>query len=242
MQPISLFCFSYVGGSATVYRAWQRLVPAHVTVRPKELPGHSARMNEPPLADCNALVALLASEIALELAGDPQRLWATYGHCTGAPLSFLVSARVAAETGRKPLRSFLAASHPPDEPVASLAALGDEGLLCMLDRMSGTPAGLMKDSRMRDLMLPVLRADAQINDACYRDYGVRADWPFTVFAAEEDPELRAEAIWRWARFTSAATRSVVLGGGHFQALRAPQEVLAHIHGDLLSSQTVTTEN
>lgn len=228
---IRLYCFSHVGGSAVVYRAWQRLLPPHITVCPVELPGHSARMKEPPLGDCDALVSLLATEIAQDLAQHPGARWASYGHCTGAPLSFLVAMKLAGNANR-PLCSFLAASHPPDEPVACLAALTDDELFCMLDRMSGTPAGLMKDPRMRQMMLPVLRADAQVNDACYRDHGLRADWPFTVFAAKDDPDLKPEAIWRWRRFTTDACRTVLLSGGHFQALRVPQEALEHIRADL----------
>jgi medium-chain acyl-[acyl-carrier-protein] hydrolase len=241
-MKVRLYCFSYVGGSATAYRAWQRFLPPHIVVCPVELPGHTARMKEEPIGDAQQLVALLAQEIEADLAVHPDAQWASYGHCTGAPLSFLVAVKVAQSSGRPPMRSFLAASHPPDEPVLPLATLSDDELFCMLDRMAGTPAGLMKDARMRQLMLPLLRADAQINDACYRDHGVRADWPFTAFAACDDTELQPDAIWRWARFTTAATRTVVLAGGHFQAIRAPQEVLEHIRADLAATQPQPTES
>lgn len=227
-----VFCFAHVGGSALVYRAWQRLCAGWGTVVPVELPGHTARMKEPLVSDLDALADQLGTEIEAELArrGAPQ--WATYGHCTGGPLSFLVAERVARRTGRAPLRSFVAASRPPDRPIARLGDFSDEQLLCLLDRVAGTPAGLMRDARMRDLMLPVLRADAQINDACFTDHGVRAHWPLTVFAARDDADLQPDDLWGWERFTTAGCRRVLLGGGHFHALHAPQEALAHMRSDL----------
>jgi surfactin synthase thioesterase subunit len=232
--PIRLYCFSHVGGSALVYRAWQRLLPPAIAVCPVELPGHTARMKEAPLSDCGRLVEMLAGEIAADIARQPgpTHAYATYGHCTGAPLSFRVATRLAAMTGRPPVRSFFAASHPPDMPVASLGGLSDSDLLCLIERMGGTPRGLMKDVRMQQLMLPVLRADALINDQCYVDTGDRADWPFTVFAARDDHDLKADDIHQWSRFTRSDCRQVLLAGSHFHALHAPQEALEHVRADL----------
>ena len=64
---LRLFCFPYAGGSAQVFRGWQRHFAPQAALSLANLPGRAARVGEPPFKQCKPLVNALADAIVPQL-------------------------------------------------------------------------------------------------------------------------------------------------------------------------------
>lgn len=58
-----MFCFSYAGGGASVFRSWQRKLGDQICVCPAHYPGHEERILEEPIRDMEVLVTNIYEEI-----------------------------------------------------------------------------------------------------------------------------------------------------------------------------------
>ena len=64
---LRLFCFPYAGGSAQVFRGWQRHFAPQAALSLANLPGRAARVGEPPFKQYKPLVNALADAIVPQL-------------------------------------------------------------------------------------------------------------------------------------------------------------------------------
>ncbi len=83
-EALRLFCFPYAGGSAQVFRNWQRHFSPTVALSLAHLPGRAARIGEPAMKAVKPLVSALADAITPQM---PQT-YAFWGHSMGALISF----------------------------------------------------------------------------------------------------------------------------------------------------------
>ncbi len=76
---IRLFCFSYAGGGASLFRQWQPRLHQAIQVVPVQLPGREERLREPLFTSIPAVVDAL-TEILPPLLDMP---FAFFGHAHG---------------------------------------------------------------------------------------------------------------------------------------------------------------
>src|SRR5947208_14365325 len=81
---LRLVCFPYAGGSASLFRHWQRQLPAGVELWSVQLPGRMNRFTEPLFTSMPELVPALAPAVSRLL----DRPAAFLGHSVGARLAF----------------------------------------------------------------------------------------------------------------------------------------------------------
>lgn len=214
---LRLVCFPYAGGGAWTFRGWPG-VPADGEAWAVELPGHGARIAEPPVGDLEALVAPLARAIA-PLADAPLAL---FGHSMGALLAFETARRLRAEAGVEPVHLFVAGREAPQLPEARPPAHGlpDEELVAVLRDLDGTPSEVLEDAGMMALMLPVVRADFRLVET----YRYRAEaplgCPITAIGGADDARVRPAMLAPWREHTRAAFALHLVDGGHFFLPRA----------------------
>lgn len=91
LSKLRLFCLPYGGGSASLYKDWQKKMPAELAVVPIQLPGRENRFQESPINNIDEMVDTLYEAIIPELGGDH----ALYGHSAGA----LIAWRLARKLG-----------------------------------------------------------------------------------------------------------------------------------------------
>lgn len=241
---VRLVCFPHAGGGSAAFHAWARCAPAHVEVWAAQLPGREMRFREPPVARLPDLADALAAALDA-LPGDGGRAPVLYGHSMGALLAFEV-ARGLRRVGRAaPAGLLLAGSAPPEPPgpqsvssddsrhdapdepsrhsshgppSGALHRLPEPEFLRAVRSLGGFPPGLLDDVRIRDHVLPMMRADL----AAVETYRCRPEPPFdvpvTVFYGTEDTIAPGAAVRRWARHTTGPFRAVAWPGGHFHPL------------------------
>jgi surfactin synthase thioesterase subunit len=226
----TLFCLPYSGSGASVFHSWRQAIDPRVEVVPVHLPGREDRIAEP--------LGHSPAAIAAAIAGHVNRPYGIYGHSIGARLGFEVIRSLRRLGAPPPVRFYPAAARPPDvpDPLSSCAELADDDFLAALIERIAAPAELRDVPELRELLLPVLRADFE----WVARYRYRAEPPLgtavTAISGDADPETTALDMLGWARQTSASFRLHTLPGNHFFLRTALQQLTSLISADLLAAQ------
>ena len=79
-----LFCFTYAGGAASIYRDWPNQLPQNIDVHAVQFPDHGNRLSASLFKRVQPLVESIAQELMPYLEGS----FAFFGHSMGAIISF----------------------------------------------------------------------------------------------------------------------------------------------------------
>lgn len=211
LARVRLLCFPYAGGSSGVFANWQKALEPEIEVCAVQLPGRGGRLKEMPHRRVDTLVPLVLNALAPLLSDLPL---AIFGHSMGALLA-LETARAVKGRGRV-VRLFASARRAPHRPDREVPMTGasDEEFLRRLRLMNGTPPEVLRDKELMQVLLPVLRADLEINDS-YAFQVPPLDIPVTALGAVDDPKASIDELMGWAEITTGPFHVVVFPGDHF---------------------------
>lgn len=139
--------------------------------------------------------------------------------------------RFEQQTSHGPVRLFASSRRAP-----SIARKGtihlrdDDGLVAEIVRLGGTDRSVLDDPEMRELILPVVRADYRAVETYTAPPGARLTCPVSVFAGASDPVTSAADVTAWEAHTTKGTDTQVFEGGHFYLDRHVPEVASAIIG------------
>ena len=210
---VQLACLPHAGGSASAYRGWLRSLESDVDVLPVQLPGRESRIHTPFATDLQALVHELAGVLARAQRGD----LALFGHSMGALLALLICAEL--ERIAVPVRHLVVSGHPgrsrlPDDPRLTVDAdADDETLMASLTAFDPGAPGRYGEAMLREVVLPVLRADLRLTSGATVD-DVMVTAPITAVAGVDDPVVGLD-LSAWGARTVSSFAAYRLRGGHF---------------------------
>jgi medium-chain acyl-[acyl-carrier-protein] hydrolase len=215
MARIRLFCFPYAGGTATVYRQWPQYLGGMAELCPVHLPGRGRRLTEPLFTDVASAVDAAVSAIAPHCDVP----FALFGHSMGAILAYEFARELSRRCGREPVHLFVSARSapqvPPRPPRAPYGLPDDEFLRAMRDLDDGTPLALLTDAEIKDVFLPILRADFQLVQTYRPEPGGRLQCPVTALGGLKDRHVGRDDLTAWQLVTSGPFNVTMLPGGHF---------------------------
>jgi epothilone polyketide synthase C len=229
-----LFCFPFAGGGSAVYRSWAQFIDQTIEVVAIEPPGRLGRITEKPIAEMNEFV----DKLVAEMEGLLDRPFAFFGHCLGGLTMYETARRLIHTTSFRPQHFFASGARPPDR-------ITDQGsfeerlmhdLLKLAEFRISLPAyaqpddifadlirhfniqateQLLSDPELRQLMLPVVRAEFQM--ASNYEFVREPPWeiPITCFAAKGDPYVSRRHALGWGRFTNSRLQVHIREGAHF---------------------------
>lgn len=230
-RRMRLFCFSFAGGSAASYYAWQAALDPAIEVCAIQLPGRGARLGEPPMRSLALMVETLEQVIDL---GD-EVPFAFFGHSLGGLIAFELARYCQRRGGPVPERLFVSGSVAPSQRRLSrrLHELGDAELIAALRHYNGAPAAVLDEPELMALMLPTVRADfALAADHEYRA-GAPLALPVSVYGGDRDPHVDFEDLSIWQDETSEPISLHCFVGDHFFIQSARDAVLAQMQAELL---------
>ncbi|MDZ7319899.1 MAG: alpha/beta fold hydrolase, partial [candidate division KSB1 bacterium] len=198
---IRLFCFPYAGGSAMTYRTWSDLLPKNIEVYPVELPGRGSRMREQPYTNMTPLV----HDLGLALKPYLDKPYAFWGHSMGALIGFELARLFRRWQLPGPMQLFASGHTAPQvksshQPIYNLP---EREFLVELRQLEGTPEAVLNNQELMQLLIPMLRADFEVNETYRYDPEPPLACPITVYGGANDRDVNREALEAWREQTSA---------------------------------------
>lgn len=210
-----LLCFPFAGGGASFYRPWALRSDRRLTVLPVQLPGREERLREMAETDMGRLLDGLTTSLLPRLEGP----LALFGHSLGALVAAALAQRLTA-LGRPARHLFVSGAAAPHRPPrrAPMHSLPDAAFAAAIAELNGTPPAVLRDPRLMELFLPILRADCRLGETFRYDTARPMTCDITVLAADDDPFLDPDRTAAWAEITTGRASVRRFPGDHFYLL------------------------
>jgi surfactin synthase thioesterase subunit len=202
---LRLFYFPHAGGTSQVNL--RKFMGPEIDLCPVRLPGRESRSTDAAFTEMRALIEALTPAIAPHL----QKPFAFYGHSMGAGIAFELCRALRRAKLPMPLKLIVSSARAPQlrtQPPAT-PDLSDDELLREIQRLSGTPAHLLR------LILPALRADTHLYSHYVYAPDAPLDIPIEAHLGIDDPSLETQHMEAWKEQTRAAFSLSLHAGGHF---------------------------
>lgn len=224
---LPLFCFPHAGAGASAYRSWVGRLPG-VEVLPVQAPGREARLREPAYEQLGPMVEELATVVLDAVDGGP---YALYGHSLGALVAFETLRKIRRRGATEPAHLIVSGCAAPQCPVEDgppVTGMSQAELARMLGKLGGTPAWLLSDPELLQMILPAVRADFSVKETYRYVEQAPISVPLTVLASTADPRAAHHLQERWRELTAAEFRLHTLTGGHFAVLEQHERTHQHL--------------
>lgn len=228
-----LLCFPFAGGGASIYRAWGAALSPQIEVLAVQLPGRETRLREPLYTDVHALT----DELLTVLTPYLDMPFAFFGHSMGALIAFELARRLRQQGNGHLVHLFVSARSAPqvlnaEEPIYHLPTTE---FIAKLRQLNGTPEIILQNAELQQMILPVLRADLELNETYSYTAQPPLDVPISAFAGQHDPRVTQESVAHWSAQTSKTFALRVFAGDHFFVNTHQAELLQAIQQDARSS-------
>lgn len=231
---IKFFPIAYAGASSEqVFGGWQSALGEVYDVIPLEIAGRGRRASEPFHSSIDDAVEQLFHKIKFIISVHS---YIIYGHSMGCILAFELVKKIEENNFPPPLRLCLSGRNPPDFYYDSRAyhRLPEEEFIDKVSALGGNLKHLFAVPDIRDVFLPILRADYRIlgdYDPPKSIYKVSSDILF--FFSHSDLVIQWDCVVRWKEFCKKKFRIFEFCGDHFFIHEQFSRICQHISEDIL---------
>jgi surfactin synthase thioesterase subunit len=234
---VRVFCLPFAGAGATFYRGWPT-PPDGIEIVPVQPAGREERFHEDPYDSIAAALDDLVPALREQCADG--RPYALFGHSFGAILAYELARELNTTQATEPLWLMASGSAAPGVPLGRHSSdLDDDEFVTRVEQLAGYVHPALADPDLREVVLPVLRADVHLHET-YRPADARPlSVPITVLRGTDDHQVGADDCRAWAQRTTAQCVMRELPGGHMHLADDPAPVLAamaHLAAGLLGSR------
>lgn len=223
---IRVVCFPHAGGNAAFFRAWPARLPDYIEMHAVQYPGRIDRVGEPLLRRMDDMAERAAAAIAPITRTGPVVL---FGHSLGAAVAYEVARRLEAGPGTAAATLIVSGRPAPHRQRGGSVHLADDATLwAELASLGGTGDEVLEHPALRELVLPVLRADYQVAETYQPGPAAPLTTPVHAYRGDLDPKVTDEEAMAWADCTSGEFRSRVFPGDHFYLIPKEAEVVGEI--------------
>ncbi|MFC7819092.1 thioesterase II family protein [Streptomyces sp. NPDC057367] len=224
---VRLVCFPHAGGNARLFHGWASRLPADVELLAVRYPGRQERMNEP----CVETMDELAGRISEALAPLHDLPLVLFGHSMGAAVAYEVALRLEdpATDGAGPALLLLSGRAAPHvtRPTA-LHRAADDVLVAGVTRLGTLGGDAYAVPELRELLLPVLRADYRLIETYDRKRPPVLRAPMVAYLGDRDPGVARPGVEAWSELTGGDFTVRSFPGDHFYLAPREAELTADI--------------
>lgn len=226
-----VLCMPFAGGAASFFRSWRPGEHAKFSLWPVQLPGREERLDEDPYTDVHHAVAGLAAELSSQLPAGARV--ALFGHSLGAVLAFELARQLESWPEVTVTHVFVSGSPAPGAGRTDRASgLNDDEFLARVREFAGYWHPAFGIPELRELILPVLRADVLMHEDYAELTAEPIKAPITCLRGDDDDLVAAADCLLWADRTSATFEYCALPGGHMYVTELAEDIVALITGRL----------
>lgn len=222
-SPVRLFCFHYAGGAANIFNSWQEPLKGYADIFSVQLPGRWERFREKPFTEMQLLVEAMDGFLASEIQGP----YAVVGYSLGALIAFEWIRNQQNKGSSLPLHFFVLSRSGPQIPRIG-TPIHQEPDSVFLEKMQqnygGVPEALLNDPEVREIFLPILKADMAILENYRFERSQALQVPITAIRGMYDQSLSLESLKAWSEVTKGPFQTLELSCGHF----IPQSLIKNI--------------
>ena len=214
MASTRLLCIPFAGGGALAFRGWAAGLPSHIEAFVVQLPGREDRLQAPVLDSWQQMMDALI-EAVTQMPSSPT---AVFGHSLGAVIGLELARWMHVRQPGRLTHLFSSGRPWPGGGTGERLALwdlSDDELMRELDLQYGSLSTSLTHPDIRDMTLPVLRADLRLLGSYRYSQSPALDCPLTVFAGSNDPATPAASLDGWRRETRGPFHVQMLDAGHF---------------------------
>jgi len=228
-KPFPLVCLPFAGSGAGFYRAWKEVPSADVTVLPVQLPGREELFLEEPFTDATDAAERLAPQIAELTAEFPS--FGLFGHSLGAVLCYEIAWELQ-RLGHPGLSHLYVSGSPGPRSGRDSRATGlnDDEFVERVQEFAGYRHAAFDNPDLRELLLPVLRADVAMHENYKPSTNEPLAVPVTSLRGSEDALVSGEHARQWREITKAEFTYVELPGGHMYVSESAEALLRIVSG------------
>lgn len=230
MDSIPLLCLPYAGGSAQVYKKWSRQLDPSIQLIPIELAGRGSRMSEPLYEDIHEAV----KDILHLIRDYAQNQYALFGHSMGCLIAYELIHSIHAAGLKLPSVVFMSGYGVPHSSHVNreLYQLPDKAFIEEVLSLGGTSAELFEHKELRDVFMPILRADFKLVGTYKPEVKPPLPLNLIVMNGSEDSSLYGTSE-DWQSQTTETCKIVNFKGGHFFIHEREQQVVSLLNDTLL---------
>jgi medium-chain acyl-[acyl-carrier-protein] hydrolase len=230
---LRVFLFPYAGGTADVYRGWQRWFSEEIDLCLVHLPGRGRSIGEQAFTRLPLLVKWVADRIEPEIKIP----YVLYGHSMGALISFELAREVGHRHHRGPQHLLVSGRRAPQWPASEPLTfnLPHDHFIEELRKLNGTPQEVFDTPELLRVFLALLRADFETVETYEYQSGEPLSCPITVYRGIDDAHISEESCSAWQKETSSTCQVRVCNGDHFFVREPGPEFIAAFRSDVLSA-------
>lgn len=224
----TLLCVPFAGAGASFYHPWRALAGDRWGVVPVELPGRERRIMEEPYRSVVGAAAALVDDVAASVGGGAPVV--LFGHSLGAVLAYELVPLLLARDVRVERLVVSGATGPWTQRDRRATGLADDEFVARIEEFSGFRHPALEHPEMRELILPVLRADCEMHENYVPSTGDPVPVPVDSIRGAGDRLVSAEEAREWRKATSREFSYTELPGDHMYLVDRAREVLDLIDG------------
>lgn len=233
-QKVNLICFSYLGGSASGFAPWKKILADDIGISPVLFPMREVRRSERMPERLHRLLEQFVAENE-ELFTRP---FALFGHCAGA-VAALETAKLVRERYQQSPVCFIAGSC--EAPVYAVEGIKEIAMIDDQDKMINRlleqhliEEEMASDATFIQYYFPLYRADARL----YLDYSYDSDFkldcPVMAVYGSGDITVSLERLMQWQDVSSVdAWEEFCYDGAHYFTKEVVPDILKSMSNFIL---------
>ena len=223
-----LFCFPYAGAGASIYRSWGKLLPKNIQGFAIQSPGRETRFSEDLLTTLDEYADQAFNAIAPYCSASGKLI--LFGHSLGA-LAAYETAKKLQNAGHHV--DLLIVSGRQDPTTKSkrppISHLSSEGFVQQMGTYNGTPAAILENQELLDILLPMIRADFSMAEKYNRlPITYLLNCPILALGSRQDEWLDQDSIAGWENVSKGSFETHWFEGDHFYLTQHTEALVDHI--------------
>lgn len=228
MKKTKIFFLPYAGASAVSYLPWKNHFSDKMEPCFLEFKGRGSRFDEAFYENMEEAATDILQKIREEITDEDYYI---FGHSLGGLVIYELLLQMQREEFKRPNHVFISGREAPEyrRYEEKITDRPDEEFMNALARFDGVPEELYKNEELRNVFLPVLRADVRLIER-YEPAMEKVFCDITILYGMDDDSITLPGIFDWKKYAGRKIEFIPFEGEHFYCMQESnsRQIVIHI--------------